>query len=59
MTVPPDFLWEKDGHTYCSDITDLQLAVSPGDALYLICTSALGAFVKKDGVIGWYRGRWQ
>jgi len=59
MTVPADFVWERDGHAYCSDITDLRLAVSPGDALYLICTAPMGAFVKKDGVIGWYEGRWQ
>ena len=59
MTVPADYVWERDGHTYCSDITDLRLAVAPGDKLYLICTAPMGAFVKKDGVIGWYEGRWQ
>jgi len=59
MTVPADFLWEKDGHTYSSDITDLRLAVSPGDRLYRICESSLGLFAKKDGVIGWYEGRYE
>lgn len=59
MTVPSGFVWERDGRTYCSDITDLRLAVQPGESLYLITTAPLGAFVKKDGVIGWYEGRWQ
>ncbi|MBP3645002.1 MAG: metallophosphoesterase [Clostridia bacterium] len=58
MIVPAEFVWERDGRTYCSDITDLRLSVQPGDRLHLITTSPLGAFVKKDGVIGWYEGRY-
>lgn len=59
MNVPADSLWEQDGKILCDDFTDHQLKVSVGDKLYLIRTSPLGAYVKKDGCTGWYTGRYQ
>ena len=58
MTVPADWLYEKDGQLNCSDFSDYHLPVSPGDQLYLVCTAPLGAYVKKDGCTGWYTGRY-
>lgn len=58
MNVPADNLWEQDGKTLCDDFTDYRLPVTPGDQLYLVKTSPLGAYVQKNGCTGWYTGRY-
>lgn len=60
LTVPAAFLWTDDhGASCCSDISDYQLAVSPGDSLSLIHATEQGCYVKKGGVSGWYSGRFK
>lgn len=60
LSVPSSFLWTDDkGSSCCSDISDYQLAVSPGDVLYLVHGMENGCYVKKDGITGWYMGRYQ
>lgn len=59
MLVPSDFLWEDKGRIYCDDYTDYRLPVSPGDRLSLLRTLPNGCYVKKDGMTGWYMGRYQ
>jgi len=58
-TVPSDFLWETNNGTGCSDFTDRHLPVETGDQLYLIRRYSFGCYVKKDGMTGWYMGRYQ
>lgn len=57
--VPDAFLWEQDGKTYCSNYTNYRVPVSPGDSLSLVLTAPCGCYVKKDGVTGWYTGKYQ
>ena len=59
MVVPASFVWERDGHTYCNDVSDNLLAVSPGDRLGIIHRCSMGCYCKKDGVSGWYLGRYE
>lgn len=58
MLVPSAFLHEKDGALFCDDITDYLLPVSPGDKLHLILITSYGCYAKKDGITGWYRGKY-
>lgn len=58
-TVPSDFLWETGSGTGCNDFTDRRLPVEVGDKLYLIGRYSFGSYVKKDGMTGWYMGRYQ
>ena len=59
MLVPADFLWEDNGQSCCEDYTDYCLTVACGDRLHLIRSTPEGCYVKKDGVTGWYKGRYQ
>ena len=59
MNVPTDYLWEKNGTTYCDDITDYRLPVRKGDLLKLLFQNEYGCYAKKDGTSGWYMGRIQ
>ncbi len=42
----------------CFDYTDYLLSVNSGDKLSLITETSKGCIVKKDGVIGWYLGKY-
>ena len=42
----------------CYDYTDYLLPVKPGDKLSLIAETSKGCIAKKDGVIGWYLGKY-
>ena len=55
----PDWMIEETAQgTVCGqDYTDYCLPVQPGDCLHLLATTSEGHYDKKDGVIGWYRGR--
>lgn len=58
MWVPDVQLFTgQDGTVRCSDISDYRLPVSPGDTLTILWETARGTVCKKDGVEGWYRGR--
>jgi protein phosphatase len=56
MDVPTDFLYEKDGELMVNDVTDYRPPVAPGDVLSVVRVTDRGAWIKKDGVSGWYDG---
>ena len=56
MDVPTDFLFEKNGKLLVSDVTDYRPAIEPGDVLSLVRETSRGAWIKKNGVTGWYAG---
>ncbi|MBQ4552932.1 MAG: metallophosphoesterase [Clostridia bacterium] len=58
LLVPSHCLREKDGLTYCDDVTDYHLPVSPGDTLKLIYTTSYGCYAKKGSTTGWYCGKY-
>lgn len=43
----------------CEDSTDYFLPVQPGDELSVVRVTSRGLLCKKDGVTGWYGGRYQ
>lgn len=59
MTVPALFVSRNpwDG-LICDDVSDAQLAVEKGDRLFLIQETSCGVFCRKDGVCGWYYGKY-
>ncbi len=59
MTVPAKGLYQTCGVWRASEITDYRLPVSPGDTLCVITETARGLYAKKNGVTGWYMGRYQ
>ena len=59
MDVPTQYVFYHDGVLSCSDTTDYTLPVSPGDHLRLILQLSHGCYVKKDGISGWYYGRYE
>lgn len=58
MWVPATRLSVRAEETHCNDISDYRLPVAPGDTLSVLWETKLGAVCKKDGVEGWYLGRW-
>lgn len=60
LWVPRDFVsrW-RDGKLHTEDATDYSLPVSPGDELALVRETQRGVLAKKDGVTGWYHGRFE
>lgn len=57
VDVLTEYLWEKDGETYCEDSTDYRLPVAAGDTLSVVRQTSRGCLCKKAGVTGWYFGR--
>ena len=57
MNVPTVHLYERNEETHCSDVCDHVLAVSPGDELGIITRLSDRCYVKKNGVHGWYFGK--
>lgn len=55
LYVPNSYLRSE---TDCKDYTDYVLPVKNGDELSLITKTSKGCIVKKDGVIGWYCGKY-
>ena len=53
-----DFYTDEEGHLYCRETTDYLLSVKAGDTLSLVKTMPDAIIAKKDGVVGWYRGKW-
>lgn len=48
---------ESDRQMYLFDYCDARLEVQAGDRLGVICQTSAGCYGKKNGVIGWYAGR--
>lgn len=48
---------DGSGGLHYSDYADTELAVAPGDRLDVIVQTRTGYYCKKDGMIGWYRGK--
>ena len=59
MEVPTQYIFDHNGVLSCSDTTDYVLEVSPGDQLFLILQLSKGCYVKKNGISGWYFGRYE
>lgn len=57
MEVSTDFLFTRAGETRVTDCTDYVPAVAPGDRMAVVRRTSRGAWIKKDGVSGWYGGR--
>lgn len=57
LDVPVSCLYEWDGETCCDDYSDYELEILPGDRVKIVADTPRGYIVKKDGVVGWYRGR--
>lgn len=52
------YLYEGPEGTCCRDSTDYELGVLPGDVLSRVAVTRDGILAKKNGVTGWYRGRY-
>jgi len=59
LDILTEFLYERGGALRCQDATDYELPVTPGDRLSLVRRTGRGILAKKNGVTGWYRGRFQ
>ena len=57
--MPEDFLFERNGRLLVNDCTDYRPAVEPGDVLSLVRQTTRGAWIKKNGVSGWYVGEYE
>ena len=53
------YLYDSPEGLRCEDSTDYELPVAPGDVLSLVEQTQTGILAKKDGVTGWYRGRFR
>ncbi len=58
MRVPASFLWQQNGQWYCDDVTDYRPQIAAGDRLSLILETPEGCYIKKNGLTGWYTGRY-
>lgn len=58
LEILNQYLFQRPDKTWCEDSTDYELSVSPGDVLALVARTKQGILAKKDGVTGWYRGRY-
>ena len=56
LWIHNDFIY---GEHYCNDYTDYVLPVNSGEKLSFIKNTSRGCIVKKDGVVGWYFGRFR
>lgn len=57
MKILTKSIYNRDGQWACARHTDYLLPVRAGDRLSVIDETSDGYFVKKDGVCGWYKGR--
>ncbi len=59
LDVLTEYIYDLNGVTICEDSTDYRLPVRPGDTLTVVRQTSRGLLAKKDGVTGWYLGRYQ
>ncbi|MBQ2802986.1 MAG: serine/threonine protein phosphatase [Lachnospiraceae bacterium] len=57
--APHSYLYQRKGKLFCEDYSDAYLTVSEGETLSLIVKTQEGLMVKKDGMIGWYKGSYR
>ncbi|MBE5783073.1 MAG: metallophosphoesterase [Clostridiales bacterium] len=57
VSVPTSYLYESKGQLCCSDVATAILSINPGDELGIITQLSDRCYVKKDGVHGWYFGK--
>lgn len=56
IVVPKNFIYFSDGKAYCCDCSDEYLEIKAGETLSVIAETSDERIVKKDGLIGRYRG---
>lgn len=59
LRVLTEYIYRREGKVLCEDSTDYRLPVSPGDTLSVVRETSYGLLAKKDGVTGWYLGRYE
>lgn len=59
LEVPEQRLWMQNGKEVLGDYTDYALPVEAGDELSVIFKTDRGICCKKDGVSGWYYGKYE
>ncbi len=57
LDILTEYIYDYDGKTICEDSTDYWLPVKPGDTLSIVRRTSRGILAKKNGVTGWYFGR--
>jgi len=58
MWMPQDHVKEEDGKVQIwGDFSDFRPEIQPGDTVALVRRDAVGTYIKKDGVCGYYDGR--
>ncbi len=57
LDILTEYIYDCDGKTICEDSTDYRLPVRPGDTLSVVRRTTRGVLAKKNGVTGWYFGR--
>lgn len=59
LRVLTEYIYRKEGRTFCEDYTDYLLPVKRGDRLGVVRRAGRELLAKKDGVTGWYLGGYQ
>ncbi len=59
LRVLTEYIHRRDGEVFCEDSTDYHLPVAPGDVLSVVRRTSYGLLAKKNGVTGWYCGRYK
>ncbi|MCE5235491.1 MAG: metallophosphoesterase [Clostridiaceae bacterium] len=53
LSIPNEFLFEKDGVLFCHDYTNYVMPLREGDAVSIVETHGERVLVKRNGVLGW------
>lgn len=56
LAVLNRYLFTRGGGACCQGATNYRLGVEPGDLLSVVEETSMGYLVKKNGLLGWYRG---
>lgn len=57
LWIPSCYLYRReDGVWHANDYNDAELEVNSGDELSLLYSHDSGCYVKRKGILGWYRG---
>ena len=54
--IPKPYLWDEGEGLSCSDYTDYELPLKAGEQVSLLGKYRNGFLVRRDGVLGWYKG---
>lgn len=58
LSIQNQTLYEYKRNTYCSDVTTYALPICAGETLSFCKKTKDGIYVKKDGIMGLYRGKY-